>query len=158
MIQCLAGDEGFEPPNARTRTWCLTAWPIPITNVNYIFFGKIILVFWSLDQNPCPKYLSGDKFRGLASAPPRFRPCRLPPAIFTLPLGQSTVKFLRNFRRSRSATLQVSQMNIIHLTDIALQKFTELFHPSQSVPPWARSGFRPCKLPLAVFTHYGCKL
>ena len=25
----LAGDEGFEPPNARTRTWCLTTWRIP---------------------------------------------------------------------------------------------------------------------------------
>jgi hypothetical protein len=28
-IIMLAGDEGFEPPNARTRTWCLTTWPIP---------------------------------------------------------------------------------------------------------------------------------
>ena len=27
----LAGDEGFEPPNARTRTWCLTTWRIPNT-------------------------------------------------------------------------------------------------------------------------------
>lgn len=25
----LAGDEGFEPPNAGTRTQCLTAWRIP---------------------------------------------------------------------------------------------------------------------------------
>ena len=31
----LAGAEGFEPPNARTKTWCLTAWPRPNT-------GKII--------------------------------------------------------------------------------------------------------------------
>lgn len=23
------GDEGFEPPHARTKTWCLTAWLIP---------------------------------------------------------------------------------------------------------------------------------
>ncbi len=28
----LAGDEGFEPPNARTRTWCLTTWRIPSTD------------------------------------------------------------------------------------------------------------------------------
>ena len=27
----MAGMEGFEPPNARTKTWCLTAWPIPNT-------------------------------------------------------------------------------------------------------------------------------
>lgn len=26
----MAGTEGFEPPNARTKTWCLTAWPRPI--------------------------------------------------------------------------------------------------------------------------------
>ncbi len=25
----MAGDEGFEPPNASTKNWCLTAWPIP---------------------------------------------------------------------------------------------------------------------------------
>ena len=27
----LAGDEGFEPPNAWTKTMCLTTWPIPST-------------------------------------------------------------------------------------------------------------------------------
>ncbi len=26
----LAGAEGFEPPNARTKTWCLTTWRRPI--------------------------------------------------------------------------------------------------------------------------------
>ena len=26
----MAGVEGFEPPNARTKTWCLTTWPHPI--------------------------------------------------------------------------------------------------------------------------------
>ena len=25
----MAGTEGFEPPNARTKTWCLTTWPRP---------------------------------------------------------------------------------------------------------------------------------
>jgi hypothetical protein len=30
----LAGMEGFEPPNARTKTWCLTTWPHPIDNRN----------------------------------------------------------------------------------------------------------------------------
>ena len=25
----LAGEEGFEPPNARARIWCLTAWRLP---------------------------------------------------------------------------------------------------------------------------------
>ena len=25
----LAGMEGFEPPNARTKTWCLTTWRHP---------------------------------------------------------------------------------------------------------------------------------
>ncbi len=31
-ISYLAGMEGFEPPNARTKTWCLTTWPHP--NIN----------------------------------------------------------------------------------------------------------------------------
>ena len=31
-MQLLAGDEGFEPPNDRTKTCCLTTWPIPIVN------------------------------------------------------------------------------------------------------------------------------
>ena len=31
----LAGDEGFEPPNARTRTWCLTTWRIP-SRITYV--------------------------------------------------------------------------------------------------------------------------
>jgi hypothetical protein len=26
----VAGEEGLEPPNARTKTWCLTTWPLPI--------------------------------------------------------------------------------------------------------------------------------
>jgi hypothetical protein len=30
----LAGMEGFEPPNARTKTWCLTTWPHPITDIH----------------------------------------------------------------------------------------------------------------------------
>ncbi len=32
IISNLAGPEGFEPPNARTKTWCLTAWRRPITH------------------------------------------------------------------------------------------------------------------------------
>ena len=30
LLNVLAGMEGFEPPNARTKTWCLTTWPHPI--------------------------------------------------------------------------------------------------------------------------------
>ena len=30
----LAGEEGLEPPNARTKTWCLTTWLLPISE-NY---------------------------------------------------------------------------------------------------------------------------
>jgi hypothetical protein len=26
----MAGGTGFEPVNARTKTWCLTTWPTPI--------------------------------------------------------------------------------------------------------------------------------
>ena len=29
LVAYLAGPEGFEPPNARTKTWCLTAWRRP---------------------------------------------------------------------------------------------------------------------------------
>ena len=29
----MAGEEGFEPPNAGTKTQCLTAWPLPIVSV-----------------------------------------------------------------------------------------------------------------------------
>ena len=32
----LAGAEGFEPPNARTKTWCLTTWPRPKIYVSFI--------------------------------------------------------------------------------------------------------------------------
>ena len=31
----MAGDEGFEPPNAWTKTMCLTTWPIPNNTSNY---------------------------------------------------------------------------------------------------------------------------
>ena len=31
LISFMAGMEGFEPPNARTKTWCLTTWPHPNT-------------------------------------------------------------------------------------------------------------------------------
>ena len=34
----MAGPEGFEPPNARTKTWCLTAWRRPIT------FNSLLIV------------------------------------------------------------------------------------------------------------------
>ena len=30
----VAGEEGFDPPNARTKTWCLTTWPLP-TSLHY---------------------------------------------------------------------------------------------------------------------------
>lgn len=30
----MAGDEGFEPPNAGTRNQCLTTWRIPNNDVN----------------------------------------------------------------------------------------------------------------------------
>jgi hypothetical protein len=35
----MAGVEGFEPPYARTKTWCLTAWlhPIEISNDDSLF-------------------------------------------------------------------------------------------------------------------------
>ena len=33
IIFHLAGDEGFEPPNAGTRTQCLTTWRIPNTPI-----------------------------------------------------------------------------------------------------------------------------
>ena len=29
----VAGEEGFEPPNAWTKTMCLTTWPLPIVDV-----------------------------------------------------------------------------------------------------------------------------
>lgn len=31
----MAGEEGLEPPNARTKTWCLTTWPLPNTYERY---------------------------------------------------------------------------------------------------------------------------
>ena len=38
----MAGMEGFEPPNASTKNWCLTTWRHPITEIafpdaNYIW-------------------------------------------------------------------------------------------------------------------------
>ena len=34
----MAGAEGFEPPNARTKTWCLTTWPRPKDAYYYTLF------------------------------------------------------------------------------------------------------------------------
>jgi hypothetical protein len=36
----LAGAEGFEPPNARTKTWCLTTWPRPNILIDYNLFSE----------------------------------------------------------------------------------------------------------------------
>ena len=35
LLFFMAGDEGFEPPNAWTKTMCLTTWPIPNTLLYY---------------------------------------------------------------------------------------------------------------------------
>lgn len=41
----LAGMEGFEPPNARTKTWCLTTWPHPIiVTIFYPIAGLELLI------------------------------------------------------------------------------------------------------------------
>ena len=32
----MAGEDGFEPTNARVKVWCLTAWRHPNTDTNYI--------------------------------------------------------------------------------------------------------------------------
>lgn len=31
----MAGEEGFEPPNAWTKTMCLTTWPLPNGEYDY---------------------------------------------------------------------------------------------------------------------------
>ncbi len=38
MLSHLAGAEGFEPPNASTKNWCLTTWPRP--NVGLDIYGS----------------------------------------------------------------------------------------------------------------------
>ena len=35
-VEISAREEGFEPPNARTKTWCLTTWLLPNRNFNLI--------------------------------------------------------------------------------------------------------------------------
>ncbi len=48
----LAGMEGFEPPNARTKTWCLTTWPHPNKcKHDYNIWRAVI----SKDDFPFPK-------------------------------------------------------------------------------------------------------
>lgn len=40
----LAGEEGFEPPNASTKNWCLTTWPLPIAILivaDSLFYYKV---------------------------------------------------------------------------------------------------------------------
>ena len=34
-LQVLAGAEGFEPPDARTKTWCLTTWLRPNKQIDF---------------------------------------------------------------------------------------------------------------------------
>lgn len=36
LVRSMAGAEGIEPPNARTKTWCLTAWLRPNKNFSYV--------------------------------------------------------------------------------------------------------------------------
>ena len=46
LIEDMAGDEGFEPPNGGTRTHCLTTWRIPNVCIYYItFFAKLVPKF-----------------------------------------------------------------------------------------------------------------
>ena len=40
----LAGEEGFEPPNARTKTWCLTTWRLPNKNS----LGGIVVALYNV--------------------------------------------------------------------------------------------------------------
>ncbi len=40
VITTLAGEEGFEPPNASTKNWCLTTWPLPIVALFYPKVGS----------------------------------------------------------------------------------------------------------------------
>ena len=37
----MAGAEGFEPPNASTKNWCLTTWRRPISNLtDFTVYGR----------------------------------------------------------------------------------------------------------------------
>ena len=48
----MAREEGFEPPNARTKTWCLTTWRLP--NVDDAFNDDLMSYsFWQTTPE-CP--------------------------------------------------------------------------------------------------------
>ena len=47
-MQCLAGMEGFEPPDAGTRNQCLTTWRHPITIIIIIYKMDLFYVSVSL--------------------------------------------------------------------------------------------------------------
>ena len=49
----MAGAEGFEPPNARTKTWCLTTWRRP--NMNCYDLVLYYLLLWHSMLNPAVK-------------------------------------------------------------------------------------------------------
>ena len=44
----MAGVEGFEPPNAWTKTMCLTTWPHPIINNGMLQYCQVAKI-WSMD-------------------------------------------------------------------------------------------------------------
>ena len=39
----MAGTEGFEPPNARTKTWCLTTWRRPTADRYMLLLSNLRL-------------------------------------------------------------------------------------------------------------------
>jgi LAS superfamily LD-carboxypeptidase LdcB len=53
----LAGAEGFEPPNASTKNWCLTTWRRPIAILQYLFTTELYCSnFETLAQKPVVSY------------------------------------------------------------------------------------------------------
>ena len=72
----MAGEEGFEPPNAGTRTQCLTTWRLPINLINYsVQEGSSLtnLVLGQIFVPPCHPTLPYRMIRYHLAAPQYWR-------------------------------------------------------------------------------------
>ncbi len=100
-VKFLAGAEGFEPPNDRVKTGCLTTWPRPICNriikqdEKKIKKLKIFFNPWEILRSSAPAKPCSSEAGLQRSCPPSLRgfapwsppgPAKLPPKLFPISL------------------------------------------------------------------------
>ncbi len=91
-MQYMAGGEGFEPPNARTKTWCLTTWPTPNICINVLNDSTHLRRARNFHTSSIAANLKGY----LANCYQQFSPRMPGPKPGALPLGQPPMQRVEN--------------------------------------------------------------